>query len=53
MSLPKMMSLAETVALIEVQSLDIQSQDSTLSVAVKYRNRRTGQQQLAQFSRSV
>ena len=39
--------------LIEVQSLDIRSQDSTLSVAVQYRNRRTGQQQAAQFSRSV
>lgn len=39
--------------LIEVQALDIQSQESTLSVAVQYRNRRTGQQQIAQFSRSV
>jgi phage baseplate assembly protein W len=39
--------------LIEVQSLDISSQDSTLSVAVRYINRRTGQQQAAQFSRSI
>ena len=39
--------------LIEVQSLDISSQDSTLSVAVRYRNRRTDQQQAAQFSRSI
>ncbi|MGC9970002.1 MAG: GPW/gp25 family protein [Bryobacteraceae bacterium] len=39
--------------LIEVQNLDIASQDATLSVAVQYRNRRTGQQQIAQFARSV
>jgi phage baseplate assembly protein W len=39
--------------LIEVQALDIRSEDSTLSVALRYLDRRTGQQQVTQFSRSV
>jgi phage baseplate assembly protein W len=39
--------------LIEVQSLNTSAVDSTLSVAVVYRNRRTGQLQTAQFTRSI
>jgi len=39
--------------LIEVRNLNIVSEDSTLSVAVQYVNRRSGQQQVAQFTRSI
>jgi phage baseplate assembly protein W len=39
--------------LIELQALDVVAQDSTLTVSVRYRNRQNGQQQAAQFVRSV
>lgn len=39
--------------LIEVQNLQVTSQDSTLSVLVQYLLRRTNQTQTAQFTRTV
>lgn len=39
--------------LIQVQELDVTSQDSTLSIFIKYIVRQTNQQQQAQFTRSV
>ncbi len=39
--------------LIEVQALDVVSEDATLRVLVQYVVRRTGEQQLAQFVRAV
>ena len=37
--------------LIQVESVDVESEDSTLRVLVQYTVRRTQQQQLAQFTR--
>jgi uncharacterized protein len=37
--------------LIQVQSVDVQSEDATLRITVEYIVRRTQQQQVAQFSR--
>src|SRR4051812_11140977 len=39
--------------LIEVRALDVTSEDSTLSVDLKYLVRRTNQEQTAQFMRQV
>ena len=39
--------------LIEVRALDVTSQDSTLSVDLKYVVRRTNQEQVARFTRQV
>ena len=39
--------------LIEVRALEVTSQDSTLSVDLKYLVRRTNQEQTAQFTRQV
>jgi phage baseplate assembly protein W len=39
--------------LIEVQALEVTSEDSTLRVLVQYVVRQTGEQQLAQFVRAV
>lgn len=39
--------------LIDLQALEVMSQDSTLQVLVQYVVRRTGEQQLAQFVRAV
>src|SRR2546422_10947417 len=39
--------------LIEVRALEVTSQDSTLSVDLKYLGRRTNQEQTAQFTRQV
>ncbi|GAB4205488.1 MAG: GPW/gp25 family protein [Roseiflexaceae bacterium] len=39
--------------LIEVQGLDVVSEDATLRVVVQYVVRRTGEQRLAQFVRAV
>jgi len=38
---------------VEVQALDVQSSDATLSVALTYRVRRTNEQQTATFTRTV
>lgn len=38
---------------IELRVLDVQAVESTLSIAMKYAIRRTGQEQTARFSRSV
>ena len=37
--------------LVEIQTLDVTSEDSTLQVLVKYRVRRTGEQRTATFDR--
>jgi phage baseplate assembly protein W len=39
--------------LIELQTLEVTSQDATLSILIKYVVRRTNQQQIAQFTRTV
>lgn len=39
--------------LIELQALDVNSVDSTLSIFIQYVVRRTNQQQVAQFTRTV
>jgi hypothetical protein len=39
--------------LIEVNDVDVESDDSTLLVTIKYTVRRTQQQQVAQFQRGV
>jgi uncharacterized protein len=39
--------------IVEIQSLDVQSSDATLSVALTYRVRRTNEQQSATFTRTV
>jgi hypothetical protein len=38
---------------IQVESVDVQSQDSTLSVTVVYRLRRDGQRRTAELSREI
>jgi phage baseplate assembly protein W len=39
--------------LIELQSLEVTSEDSTLSIAIEYIVRRTNERQVAQFSQAV
>ena len=39
--------------LIELQVLEVTSEDSTLNILIKYVVRRTNQQQVAQFTRTV
>jgi phage baseplate assembly protein W len=39
--------------LIQVESVDVQSEDATLQVTVRYSVRRTQQRQVARFSREV
>lgn len=39
--------------LIELQTLDVSSQDSTINIVIQYVVRRTNQQQAAQFTRTV
>ena len=39
--------------LIELQALEVTSEDSTLSILIKYVVRRNNQQQVAQFTRTV
>lgn len=39
--------------LIELQALEVTSEDSTLNILVQYVVRRTNQQQVAQFTRTV
>ena len=39
--------------LIELQALEVTSVDSTLSTLIRYKVRRTNQQQVAQFTRTV
>jgi uncharacterized protein len=39
--------------LVEIQDLEVTSQDSTLRISVQYRVRRTAEQQIATFERRV
>jgi phage baseplate assembly protein W len=39
--------------LIQVEAVDVQSRDATLEVTVRYSVRRTGQRQVARFTRGV
>lgn len=39
--------------LIQLQSLDVTSQESTINIIIQYIVRRTNQQQTAQFSRTI
>jgi len=39
--------------LIQLQSLDVTSQESTISILIRYLVRRTNQQQTAQFTRTI